>query len=238
MGNEGGVELESARVVRALRDSILSGQRAPGERLIEREIADELAVSRLPVREAIRQLTSEGLLVARPRSWAVVRRFTERDVKDIAEVRDAMEALVFELAARRHTAAGIARVKQALDREFAAARAGDLPAAQAAGADFHLITAELAENATIAEILGLMRGRLILLFREHDDLLAMAEDHARIYESLALRDVATLRLRVQRHLRAGTENALRRLARNDVQAVALRTRTQAQVREEIPVAGE
>ncbi len=111
-GNASSVELESARVVRLLRDSILSGQRRSGDRLIERDIADELAVSRLPVREAIRQLLSEGLLTARPRSWAVVRQFTEADVRDIAQVRDVLEVLVFELAALRHDSEGSRRSRR------------------------------------------------------------------------------------------------------------------------------
>lgn len=236
------MELESARVVRLLRESIVSGERQPGDRLIEREIADELEVSRLPVREAIRELVSEGLLVARPRSWAVVRQFTDRDVSDIAEVRDVMEVLVFELAARRHTPAGLARVKSALDREFAAAVAGETAAAHAAAAEFHLVMAELAGNETVNEILAMMRGRLFLLFKEHDDLLAMAEDHARIYESFALRDIATLRLRVQRHLRAGTETALGKLAQHTAETAALRAAGRiegdAGLREQVSPAGE
>jgi DNA-binding GntR family transcriptional regulator len=242
MGNAGSVELESARVVRLLRDSILSGERLPGDRLVEREIADELAVSRLPVREAIRVLVNEGLLLARPRSWAVVRQFTARDVHDIAEVRDVMEVLVFELAARRHDDAGLAKVKAALDREFAAAVAGEVAAAHTAAAEFHLLMAGLAGNETVNEILAMMRGRLLLLFKEHDDLVAMAEDHARIYESLALRDVATLRLRVQRHLRAGTETALRKLARHTAETAALRTAgrvgVDAALLDEVSTAGE
>ncbi|UXW86422.1 GntR family transcriptional regulator [Microbacterium azadirachtae] len=251
MGNAASVELESARVVRLLRESILSGQRRSGDRLIERDIADELAVSRLPVREAIRQLLSEGLLTARPRSWAVVRRFTEDDVRDIAQVRDVLEVLVFELAAVRHDSEGLAKVEAALKREFAAAGMGDAAAAHTAGAEFHLVMAELAENATVNEILGMMRGRLLLLFREHDDLVGMAEDHARIFESFAARDTATLRLRVQRHLRAGTENALRKLAEYNAETAAIREQVAAErgaaervdaesipALEQIPVAGE
>ncbi|GAA4483936.1 GntR family transcriptional regulator [Microbacterium panaciterrae] len=242
MGNVGNVELESARVLRLLRDSILAGVRRPGDRLIEREIADELAVSRLPVREAIKSLVNEGLLLARPRSWAVVRQFTAQDVDDIAEVRDAIEVVVFEMAARRHTADGLAKVKAVLDREFAAAKAGNAPAAHVAGAEFHLLMAELAQNATVDEILGMMRSRLILLFKEHEDLLSMAEDHARIYESLALRDLPTLRLRVQRHLRAGTETARRRLAQLTAATAERREASTATADEEIlegaPAAGE
>ncbi|MBQ3359643.1 MAG: GntR family transcriptional regulator, partial [Microbacterium sp.] len=73
MTGAGATELESVRVTRILRDDIVLGRRAPGSRLVERDIAAELHVSRLPVREAIRVLVSEGVVVARPRTWAVVR---------------------------------------------------------------------------------------------------------------------------------------------------------------------
>ena len=66
-------ELESVRVTRILRDDIILGRRAPGSRLIERDIAAELEVSRLPVREAIRTLVNEGVVIARPRTWATAR---------------------------------------------------------------------------------------------------------------------------------------------------------------------
>lgn len=228
MGNAASVELESARVVRLLRESILSGRRRPGDRLIERDIADELAVSRLPVREAIRQLLGEGLLIARPRSWAVVRQFTAADVQDIAEVRDVLEVLVFELAALRHTDEDRRRIEAALEREFAAARIGDVRGAQTASAEFHLLMAELAGNSTVNELLATMRARLLLLFRDHDDLTAMAEDHARILESFVARDTATLRLRLQQHLRAGTENALVKLTAYDAETAAIRARAAAE----------
>src|SRR5690554_3548221 len=84
-------ELESVRVTRVLRDDIVLGRRMPGSRLVERDIAAELNVSRLPVREAIRALVTEGIVIARPRSWATVREFTLQDVRDYAEVRSAIE---------------------------------------------------------------------------------------------------------------------------------------------------
>ena len=106
-------ELESVRVTRILRDDIVLGRRMPGSRLVERDIAAELDVSRLPVREAIRTLVAEGVVVARPRTWAVVREFTHRDIQDFAEVREAIETLIFVFAAERHEEAGIARITAA-----------------------------------------------------------------------------------------------------------------------------
>ncbi|KAB2362945.1 GntR family transcriptional regulator, partial [Actinomadura montaniterrae] len=124
-GARGGGEPESARVARLIRDDILDGVRPPGDRLVERDLADELGVSRVPVRDALKTLVSEGLVTLRPRTWAVVREFTASDIADLREVRSALEVLTFKLAAQRHTRAGLARLRAALDAELAAARAGD-----------------------------------------------------------------------------------------------------------------
>ncbi|MGW2221768.1 GntR family transcriptional regulator, partial [Nonomuraea sp. NPDC001684] len=98
-----GFEPESVRVIRRLRDDILDGVRPPGSKLVERDLATELGVSRVPVRDALATLAAEGLVTLRPRTWAVVREFTARDVADLVEVRSAFEAVTFQLAARRHT---------------------------------------------------------------------------------------------------------------------------------------
>src|SRR6218665_3634131 len=104
-------ELESVRVTGILRDDIILGRRMPGSRLVERDIAAELNVSRLPVREAIRVLVAEGIVVARPRTWAVVREFTQQDIQDFGQVREAIETLIFVFAAQRHDGVGLARLE-------------------------------------------------------------------------------------------------------------------------------
>ncbi|MEV4669918.1 GntR family transcriptional regulator [Microbacterium sp. LWO12-1.2] len=205
-------ELESVRVTRILRDDIILGRRAPGSRLVERDIAAELNVSRLPVREAIRALVSEGVVVARPRTWAVVREFTHRDIKDFAEVREAIETLIFVFAAERHDEAGIARLRAAYERERDAAATGDAEGARIAAAEFHEIAAELAGNEMLGELIAVFITRLRWLFGQHDDLPAMAEEHRVILETLAARDVESIRTLIPQHLANGQAVAERRLA--------------------------
>lgn len=204
-------ELESVRVTRILREDIVLGRRPPGSRLIERDIAAEMHVSRLPVREAIRTLVSEGVVVARPRSWAVVREFTEQDIQEFAEVREAIETLIFVFAAQRHDAEGIARMRAVLNREIDAAQSGDTEASRIAAGEFHQVASQLAGNDMLDELIGVFLTRLQWLFGQHDDLVAMAEEHRVIYEAMAARDVEALRMLVPEHLASGRRAAERRL---------------------------
>ena len=81
-----------------LRQSILTGELKPGERLMEIHLADKLGVSRTPVREAIRRLELEGLVTMFPRRGAEVAQITEKSMSDVLEVRRTLDALCAELA--------------------------------------------------------------------------------------------------------------------------------------------
>ncbi|MGW1680330.1 GntR family transcriptional regulator [Saccharopolyspora sp. NPDC002376] len=203
MAQAGSFEPESERVMRQLRDEIVDGVRAPGSRLVERDLAAELGVSRLPVRDALRSLVAEGLVTPRPRSWAVVREFTASDVADLNEVRGAFEALTFKLAAQRRTKDGLARLREVVDAELAAARTGDEVRARRAAADFHEVVTSLAANELLNELDRVMSGRMRWLLGQHDDLTAIAEQHEGLYAAIADRDVARVEELIAEHLAAG-----------------------------------
>lgn len=84
-----------------LRQAILKGELDPGERLMEMQLAEQLGVSRTPIREAIRKLELEGLVVMIPRRGAIVAKITEKDLRDVLEVRSSLERLSTELACDR-----------------------------------------------------------------------------------------------------------------------------------------
>lgn len=203
-------ELESARVARVLRDDIVLGRRLPGSRLVERDIAAQLNVSRLPVREAIRILVAEGVVVSRPRTWAVVREYTLDDVRDFAEVRAPIETLLFVYATERHDAAGLAGLRDVLEREERAARDGDLTAAQAAAGEFHTHVSTLAGNELLTELAGVFATRLKWVFGLYDDPIGMVVAHAELFEAIAARDVELVRRLITAHLEAGHVAAVRR----------------------------
>ena len=88
-------------VCETLRDAIRKGILEPGERLMEVQLAEELGISRTPVREAIRKLEQEGYVIMMPRRGTYVSDISTNDVKEIFEIRSALESLATGLAARR-----------------------------------------------------------------------------------------------------------------------------------------
>ena len=84
-----------------LMNAIMQGQLSPGERLLEVQLADEMGVSRTPVREAIRRLELEGFVVMVPRKGAYVAGLSIDDVESVYEIRTALETLAVRLAAQR-----------------------------------------------------------------------------------------------------------------------------------------
>ena len=88
-------------VFNTLREAILKGDLKPGERLMELQLAAQLGVSRTPIREAIRKLELEGLVIMIPRKGAVVAEITEKSLRDVLEVRRALEALAVRFACEK-----------------------------------------------------------------------------------------------------------------------------------------
>ncbi|GLC83199.1 GntR family transcriptional regulator [Lacrimispora brassicae] len=88
-------------VFNTLRQAILKGELAPGERLMEIQLAERLGVSRTPIREAIRKLELEGLVLMVPRKGAEVAKISEKSLRDVLEVRRSLEELAIELACQR-----------------------------------------------------------------------------------------------------------------------------------------
>lgn len=203
--------LESSRVADALREEIMLGRREPGSRLIERDIAAALHVSRLPVREAIKALVAEGIVVSTPRSWAVVREFSVQDLQDFAEVRSAMETLAFVLATQRADDAGFAQLEAIVDEEDVAAASGDEGASRTASAMFHVTAVELAHNAMLSELAASLVTRLRWLFGQHDELAEMAVAHREILAAMRRRDVEAVSSMIPAHLAVGRAAAEERL---------------------------
>jgi DNA-binding GntR family transcriptional regulator len=104
-------------IISRLRDAIISGQFAPGTHLNESEIAKQMAVSRIPIREAIKKLEQEGLVVRQPNKGVYVISFTAQDVREIFSLRARLEEMAFEWAIPKMTAEDLAELHMLLSEQ-------------------------------------------------------------------------------------------------------------------------
>ena len=195
-------------VTTRLRERIIYAEDArPGRRLVEAQLSEELGVSRIPVREALRQLAIEGIVTIEPRRGATVAAYTDAQKRQPTEVRAALEAATATPAARRRDACHIAELEVIVDE------AGRLMRADAAGvpleqnARFHDALGRASGNLLLREINVSLHQRTLLLFgahcvaragqiwREHGDIFkAVSEGDEELAALLATRHVQAARL--------------------------------------------
>jgi DNA-binding GntR family transcriptional regulator len=152
------------RVVTELRQAILSGQLKPGERLVEGRLADEMGVSRNPVREAIRALASEGLIEVTARRGAAVATMTEQEARETIEVRALLEGHNARLAARRQDKQIIKRIETVLNKGTAAVTAKRFEQLFDLNQQFHQELAAAGQNTVLGDLLLRLRERTAMLF--------------------------------------------------------------------------
>lgn len=173
------------RVRDELRERIIDGVYSPGTRLIETEIAAQLGVSRLPVREGLRALESEGFVKTLPRRGAVVAELSDQDVEELFDVREALEMLASRQAAARAGKAELRRVRAILDRARKALDAGDMVALGKANEAFHDAILALSGNKLLQSVLEPLQGRLHWLLRQTGDPYVLLEEHTAWFEAIA-----------------------------------------------------
>lgn len=191
-------------VFNTLRQAILRGDLKPGERLMEIKLAKRLGVSRTPIREAIRMLELEGLVVMIPRRGAAVAQITKQDLEDVLEVRCSLEELAVELACTRITGNELADLHRALKEFEAACDANDVTALAEKDVEFHDIIFEATGNQRLIQLLNnlreqMYRYRLEYLKDEssHDKLL---QEHKTIEMDIRNHDVAAARQHIKEHI--------------------------------------
>ncbi len=139
-------------VFKTLRKAILSGDLKPGEKLREVNLAQRMGVSRTPIREAIRMLELEGLVVMIPRRGAEVAGITRKDLKDMMEIRVVLDLLAIELACERRTEEQLERLEKVrLEFEENLGTSGLTKTAKL-DESFHAIIVEMAGNEKLSQI--------------------------------------------------------------------------------------
>lgn len=192
------------QVAQRLRQRIVEGQLGPGAKLNERELCEQLNVSRTPLREAIKMLAAEGLVELLPNRGAAVLQLSEADVADTFEVIAGLEGQSGELAAERITDAQLAEIRALHYEMLAAHLRRDLSTYYRLNAQIHTAINAAAGNAVLTQTYRQVNARLqALRFRSNFDERKWAravDEHERMVALLASRDAAGLRALMVRHV--------------------------------------
>lgn len=180
-------------VFHTLRQAILKGDLKPGERLMEIQLAKKLGVSRTPIREAIRKLELEGLVLMIPRKGAEVAEITEKNLRDVLEVRGALEKLAVQLACDQITKAQIRELREAAGAFREALTSGNVTEIAEADEHFHDLINLATGNQKLIQLLNNLREQMYRyrveylknesvypqLLTEHDSLIRAIEKRQR-----------------------------------------------------------
>lgn len=164
-------------VFNTLRQAILRGELKPGERLMEIQLANRLGVSRTPIREAIRKLELEGLVLMIPRKGAEVAEITEKNLRDVLEVRGALEELAVGLACDRIDKEGIESLKKAAKGFEAVLDSEDITKIAEADVAFHDIIYNATANERLIQLLNNLREQM---YRYRVEYLKQKECHPKL----------------------------------------------------------
>ena len=179
-------------VFHTLRKAIITGELLPGERLMETQLGEKLGVSRTPIREAIRKLELEGLVVIVPRKGAQVVQFTQKDIKDVLEVRGALEALAVRLACQRMDERSFLRL-QLVNTEYEyAAKENDIETMIEKDVEFHEVIFSATQNDKLVQMFGNLGEQVhrfrIAYLKNSEASMAVQEEHMEILQALRDRD--------------------------------------------------
>lgn len=195
-----------------LRRAILQGELEPGERLMEIRLAEQLGVSRTPVRDAIHKLVEEGLVSIVPRCGAVVAGITDKDMRDVLEVRITLEKLAVALCTERITVDGVERLKEANESFRKTVISGELIKIAEADVAFHDIIYSITDNKRLLQIINDLREQIYryrLEYLKNDkDRLELVKEHNNIIRYISDGDTDKAKAAIREHI----ENQMNEIA--------------------------
>jgi DNA-binding GntR family transcriptional regulator len=193
------------RAYRRLRDSIVQGMLPAGRKISERSLANELGISAQPVREALRRLEQDGMVVTLPRRGAVVAEVGPAQLGELGRIRAALEGVACALAAERMEAGDLAAIAAILPRMKAGTEAADTEALDEANEAFHAIIHRATGNLFLMRSLAALRaydhlGRHRAVGSTPRDMPKALTEHRGIVAALRRRDPALAEARMRHHV--------------------------------------
>lgn len=196
-----------------LRNAILNGTLKPGERLMEISLADQLGVSRTPVREAIRKLEKEKFVEMIPRKGAYVANLTARDILEVLEIRIVLEGFASKLAAERMGDEDVAELESILAEFNKALEVLDRPEMIRRDNEFHNKIYSAAKNNKLVEIVKELHDQYqrfrLIFFNEYDDYNDLQVWHQNIVDAIRNRDGNRAKECAEYHVRSIRESVIK-----------------------------
>lgn len=191
-------------VFNTLRRAILRGELVPGQRLMEIQLAEKMGVSRTPVREAIRKLELEGLVVMIPRKGAEVAHISGKNLRDVLEVRLALEELAGELACKRMTEEELRQLEKANHKFISVLGSDDITVIAQADEAFHGLIYQATDNDRLIQMVNHLREQMYRYRIEHikdrSQRKLLVQEHQEIMRALSARDVEATRRTIRNHI--------------------------------------
>lgn len=192
-------------VFNTLRQAILYGELQPGERLMEITLANHLGVSRTPVREAIRKLELEGLVIMIPRKGAQVAKITEKDLNDVLEVRLGLEELAMKCACERITDEELEAIREAaLKFEECLSEEEGLSKLAQADVEFHELIYQATRNRRLIQIINNLREQMyryrVEYMKDGKVRSTLVKEHMEMYQALKERDAQKANEYMKKHI--------------------------------------
>ncbi|MET1007855.1 MAG: GntR family transcriptional regulator [Propionibacteriaceae bacterium] len=198
-----------------IREQIIHGTHPAGSRLRERELAEELAVSRIPVREALVQLAADGFIITYPRRGAVVRQLTLRDIAELFDIRSSLEVFSARQAAAA-VKAGADRqpLLEALQEADRATAAQDEDAIAISNAALHEVIVATTGNSLLRDLMRPISGRTRWLFRLTSDRSPVEQqhEHHELFQAILAGDIEMAGAVAYAHIERGRRPSLESLA--------------------------
>ncbi|WP_126975171.1 GntR family transcriptional regulator [Frigidibacter oleivorans] len=202
---------------RRLLEEIRNGALTPGARLRETELAERLGISRTPVREAIRQLEADGLVVHMARQGATIRNLDHAEVVELYEMRSVLEGTAGRLAARAASDVELAELA-ALNDALAASDPG--PQARELNRQFHRTLLEAARNRFLVKSMSALQKTLLILgpstLTEAERAVSAVEEHRAVLVALQARDGQAAEAAMRLHVDAALSARLRGMRGREV----------------------
>lgn len=201
------------QALEALRRAITTGRLAPGSRLVETELADQLQVSRGTLREAMRQLQQEGLISAGARGWLSVRSLGTQEIRDVFAVRAALESMAVRTLSRESDRAAIVATLRERVQTMAAVAEQSLEDRIEADLEFHRTLCRLTGNATLLHSWRSLEGaiRMSIMWAGEDRAVGnmRVDRHTAIVDVIETGDAPAAVDEVDRHMDEAVANLVR-----------------------------